>query len=169
MDSGSLVFVEASSSLSQPPDSDSGNPSYELSLRSLFDSILDVLSSTSRRASTEVLSERLVILDDVSTLEWIGFSFLDVCRFVRALVAACRRVSRQFFGKKKSRSSCIDAFPYFFFKENATLIVRHHLVLPEVDDLFRRLLQISTYHLEVRSLSSGRSGTVSGEVSRHRF
>jgi len=115
MDSGSLVFVEASSSLSQPPnpDSDSGNSSYELSLRPLFDSILDVLSSTSRGVSTEVLSERLVILDDVSTLEWIGFSFLDVCRFVRALVAACRRVRRQFF-EKKSHSLCIDAFPYFF-------------------------------------------------------
>ena len=55
------------------------------------------------------------------------------------------------------------------FQESATLIIRHHLVLPQVDDVFRRLLQISTYHLEVRSLSSGRSGTISGEVSRNQF
>jgi hypothetical protein len=37
--------------------------------------------------------EKLVIVDDISTLEWIGFSLLDVSRFVRALVAVCRRVS----------------------------------------------------------------------------
>ncbi|KAL9715604.1 hypothetical protein Ac2012v2_000046 [Leucoagaricus gongylophorus] len=136
IDSGSVIFIEALS-LSQPPDpSDS---SYQPSLRPLFDSILSALSS---RGPSPQVSERLVILDDISTLEWIGFSFLDICRFVRALVAACR---------------C----------ESATLIIRHHLVLPQVDDVFRRLLQISTYHLEVRSLSSGRSGTISGEIALH--
>ena len=34
----------------------------------------------------------LVILDDVSVLEWIGFSLVDVVRFVRALRAACLKV-----------------------------------------------------------------------------
>jgi len=89
IDSGSVIFIEALS-LSQPPDpSDS---SYQPSLRPLFDSILSALSS---RGPSPQVSERLVILDDISTLEWIGFSFLDVCRFVRALVATCRHVSRQ--------------------------------------------------------------------------
>ena len=33
------------------------------------------------------------------------------------------------------------------------------------DDLYRHLLQICTYHMEVQPLASGRSGTVTGEVS----
>lgn len=35
---------------------------------------------------------RLVILDDLSTLEWIGFARLDILRFVRALRIACQKV-----------------------------------------------------------------------------
>ena len=38
--------------------------------------------------------EVMVILDDIAILEWIGFSAEDVSRFVRALGAACRKVSR---------------------------------------------------------------------------
>ncbi|KAF9006161.1 hypothetical protein BDQ17DRAFT_1399090 [Cyathus striatus] len=84
-----------------------------------------------------------VILDDISTLEWIGFSFLDITRFIRALRAAC-------------------------LQEKATLFIRHHVVTPnEPDDLFRHLLQICSYHMEVRPLSTGRSGVVSGEVALH--
>lgn len=52
------------------------------------------------------------------------------------------------------------------------LLLCHHLVATseaEPDDLFRLLLQISDYHLEVRPLSSGRSGEVTGEVSRYRL
>jgi hypothetical protein len=48
-----------------------------------------------------------------------------------------------------------------------TLLIRHHLIATsdaEPDDLFRQLLQICDYHLEVRPLSSGRSGEVTGEV-----
>jgi len=55
----------------------------------------------------------------------------------------------------------------YIFQTKTTLIVRHHLVATtetEPDDLFRLLLQISEYHLEVRPLSSGRSGEVTGEV-----
>lgn len=54
---------------------------------------------------------------------------------------------------------------YLRVQAHATLFVRHHIVTrSEPDDLFRHLLQISNYHLEVRPLSSGRSGEVSGEV-----
>jgi hypothetical protein len=52
------------------------------------------------------------------------------------------------------------------YQSNAPLIIRHHVVTPdEPDDLLRHLLQICTYHMDVRPLSSGRSGAVSGEVS----
>ena len=51
-------------------------------------------------------------------------------------------------------------------KNNVTLVVRHHLVVPdEPDDLFRLLLQLCAHHVEVRPLSSGKSGAVSGDVS----
>lgn len=138
IDSGSLTYIDALS-LVQPPYQNTSSSSP--TLRPLLDSIVN--SFLSSKSKTTETPERLVILDDVSTFEWIGFSLLDVSRFVRALVAACRR-------------------------ENATLIIRHHLTLSdELDDLFRCLLQLSTYHLEVRSLSSGRSGAVSGEIALH--
>jgi hypothetical protein len=35
----------------------------------------------------------LVILDDISVLEWIGFDAVDVGRFIRAIVALCRKAS----------------------------------------------------------------------------
>jgi hypothetical protein len=34
----------------------------------------------------------LVIVDDLATLDWLGFSVLDITRFCRALAAACRKV-----------------------------------------------------------------------------
>ncbi|KAF8886262.1 hypothetical protein CPB84DRAFT_1712444 [Gymnopilus junonius] len=86
---------------------------------------------------------KLVILDDISMLEWVGFDTTDVVRFARALRSVCT-------------------------KANATLLVRHHIVTPgEPDEVFRHLLQLCTYHLEVLPLASGRSGSVSGEVALH--
>lgn len=55
-------------------------------------------------------TERLIILDDISTLEWIGFPLLDVSRFIRALVAACRRVSIY-----QLHTRLIHLKPTFFF------------------------------------------------------
>ena len=47
----------------------------------------------------------------------------------------------------------------------ATLIVRRHIAVPgETDSLARSLLQLCAHHVEVLPLSSGRSGSVSGEV-----
>ncbi|KAF8730634.1 hypothetical protein AX14_005356 [Amanita brunnescens Koide BX004] len=101
--------------------------------------IFDVFSAS---LSKHPAAEHIVILDDITTLEWIGFELLDVMRFVRALRAAC-------------------------IKANATLFVRHHRLSDEPDDLFRHLYQLCTYHLEVRGLASGRSGAVSGEIALH--
>ncbi|RDB27283.1 Elongator complex protein 6 [Hypsizygus marmoreus] len=129
LDSGGLIFLDV---LSQVRSSlEAGQPS----LRSLMDLVVPTLAPSD--------SPLLVILDDISSLEWIGFSLLDITRFSRALYAKCR-------------------------KANATLLIRHHNVTPdEPDDLFRHLLQLCTYHMEVRSLASGRSGSVSGEIALH--
>ncbi|TFY55918.1 hypothetical protein EVG20_g9141 [Dentipellis fragilis] len=85
----------------------------------------------------------LLILDDVTTLEWIGFPTLVLARFLRSLIALCTK-----FG--------------------VTLLVRHHTPIPdEPDDLFRILVQLCHYQVEVMPLSSGRSGAVSGELALH--
>lgn len=108
-------------------------------LKSVFDK---VRASLDQKSSQKDL-QRLIILDDIATLEWIGISVLELVRFARALCALCR-------------------------KTNAALVLRHHVVTPgEPDDLLRRLLQLCTYHMDVLPLSSGRSGSVSGQVALH--
>ncbi|KAH9895203.1 hypothetical protein C8Q73DRAFT_693421 [Cubamyces lactineus] len=85
----------------------------------------------------------LVMLDDIAALEWMGVPLADILRFARALCATCR-------------------------KYNASLILRHHVTTPgEPDDIFRHLLQLCTYHMDVFPLSTGRSGSVSGQVALH--
>ncbi|KAF8060707.1 hypothetical protein FPV67DRAFT_303245 [Lyophyllum atratum] len=127
--SGTVDFIDVMSHVRSSLDS--GQPS----LRLLLDLIKAPLQSNH--------GPLLVILDDLTSLQWIGFSLLDISRFTRSLGGVCR-------------------------KANATLIIRHHNVTPEEpDDLFRHLLHLCTYHMEVRPLSSGRSGSVSGEVALH--
>lgn len=85
----------------------------------------------------------LVILDDIASLEWLGFSTLDLFRFSRALKALC-------------------------LKYGAVLVIRHHILnASEPGHLFQLLLQLCSYHIEVRPLASGRSGAVSGELCLH--
>jgi hypothetical protein len=55
---------------------------------------------------------------------------------------------------------------------NATLLIRQHVLTPStaepvLDDLFRALHQMCTYHMEVLPLASGRSGAVSGQASHN--
>ncbi|KAF8918655.1 hypothetical protein CPB85DRAFT_1280725 [Mucidula mucida] len=90
--SGSLLFIDAGS----------------MALKDVYRDTVDSLSPGA-----------LVILDDVSTLEWTG-----------------------------TRCSI----------SQATLVIRHHIT---------ELLQLATYHVDVKPLSSGRSGAVSGEVALH--
>ncbi|KAK0452319.1 hypothetical protein EV421DRAFT_1898068 [Armillaria borealis] len=107
----------------------------ESGLRPIFNVVFEVLK--------ECTPDSLIILDDVSMLEWIGVSALEILRFCRALRAQC-------------------------IKHRATLLIRHHLVVHDKpDQLFRDLLQLATYHVDVRPLASGRSGAVSGEVALH--
>ena len=69
------------------------------------DVLPEVQPTPERRESLRILIERvqvclnraegcpaLIILDDISTLNWIGFPLLELSRFLRALRAACLKV-----------------------------------------------------------------------------
>ncbi|CAK5266072.1 unnamed protein product [Mycena citricolor] len=134
--SGSLVVIDVLSSV-RPPDSDVLPTGQPPPLLPILNSVLTSMGSVGG-------SDLLVIVDDLATLDWLGFTVLDITRFVRALYAACRKI-------------------------NATLIVRQHVLTPSgpeplLDDLFRSMFQLCSYHLEVLPLSSGKSGSVSGQV-----
>ncbi|KAJ7125283.1 hypothetical protein C8R44DRAFT_618674 [Mycena epipterygia] len=108
-------------------------------LRPVLDAVVSALDGA---------DDTLVIVDDLAALDWLGFSsVLDITRFCRALSAACRKV-------------------------NATLLIRQHVLTPPtaapvLDDVFRQLRELCTYHMEVLPLASGRSGAVSGQVALH--
>ncbi|KAH9487426.1 Elongator complex protein 6 [Psilocybe cubensis] len=139
LDSGALEFVDVLADV-QPNGFQNNENNSDLKI--IVERVRGFLERSSREQGGDT-QPAMVILDDITMLEWIGFPLIDVARFARALRAVCS-------------------------KANATLLVRHHILAPdEPDDLFRRLLQICTYHLEVRALASGRSGNVSGEVALH--
>ncbi|TFK65400.1 hypothetical protein BDN72DRAFT_801194 [Pluteus cervinus] len=130
LESGGLQFVDVLTHVDPPsPSSDTTGPS----LKPIFDLVLSSIKGSK--------SPPLIILDDISSLEWIGFPSLDIIRFVRALNALCAQ-------------------------NNATFVIRYHIVTPDgPDDTLTSLQQLCSYHIDVRPLSSGRSGAVSGEIS----
>ncbi|KAF8651917.1 hypothetical protein AX16_004562 [Volvariella volvacea WC 439] len=154
VDSGNITLFDVLNIIQLPPPihfpSSISTPPNEMLLKPLYDAFIAHLvqlaaTTNDEQGETKLDTDRplLVILDDVSVLEWMGITPNDVWKFLRALNARC-------------------------LKLNATLIVRHHIVSEIPDDpLFHNLLQLCDYHLEVRSLSSGRSGAVSGEVAVH--
>jgi hypothetical protein len=78
--SDSFVFVDVSSTTQELLTSSSS------ALRLIYDQVSAALSSEPRRRT-------LVMLDDITTLEWIGVSTLDLTRFARALRALCLKAS----------------------------------------------------------------------------
>ncbi|KAI8992922.1 hypothetical protein BD414DRAFT_521465 [Trametes punicea] len=105
--------------------------------------LLQEIKTRLLRLKPEEESRTLVILDDIASLEWIGVPVVEVTRFARKLCASCRKL-------------------------NVSLIIRHHVTTPgEPDDILKHLLQLCTYHIDVFALSSGRSGSVSGQVALH--
>ncbi|CAE6480194.1 unnamed protein product [Rhizoctonia solani] len=149
-----LVYVDALSQASQPPGNlgDGGGapegppstpgvvicPPLATSLRPLYDVI---------RHAFELLSPnivgKLLILGDVSTLEWIGTPATEVSRFVRAVRALA-------------------------VKNECGVTVFYHSPLrdlPIESDVLRELVTSCDVHAEVRELSSGLSSAVSGEVA----
>lgn len=86
LSSGSLDFVDVLSHVQLPePSDDPAKPT----LRPLFDHVVAKIGSDS--------TSTLIILDDITSLQWIGFSSFDIARFTRALRALCLRVC--FHGK----------------------------------------------------------------------
>ena len=52
------------------------------------------------------------------------------------------------------------------FSNDVFLVIRYHIAVPDdLDHTVLILLQLSTYHIEVLPLKSGKGGTFSGEVS----
>ncbi|KAI0929803.1 hypothetical protein AcV5_006671 [Taiwanofungus camphoratus] len=57
--------------------------------------LLNKLRTTLDEQRSQSHARVLIILDDIATLGWIGFSALALSRFARALCALCRRVGSQ--------------------------------------------------------------------------
>jgi len=126
--SGSLKFVDILSYV---------QPGAE-TLRPLLDIVQTFINDTSTTTP-----RFLVVFDEISTLEWLGFTSTEVGRLSRALSSLCR-------------------------KSSASLLFRYHILDREaIENTFSLLQQLVAYRVEVRPLSSGRSGAVSGEICIH--
>jgi len=89
------------------------------------------------------MTRPLLIIDDLSIVEWVGFAVSEVHRFLRALF-------------------------YLMRTNEGSLLIRYHsLVLEDPSELQLILLVHCDLHVEVLSLSSGRSTAVSGEIAVH--
>ena len=93
MSDGSLVCLDALSYIKPPATSPSSGASDDAQrgLKALYDLVQTSLQAEG--ASADVL----VIVDDLSTLEWIGIPSLELTRFVRALHASCLQVTPPLF------------------------------------------------------------------------
>lgn len=77
MEAESLEFIDVVSDVQAVID-----PSVKPSLRPIFERVSKSLDGSNSGSS-------LVVLDDITSLEWIGFPTLDIWRFTRALRALC--------------------------------------------------------------------------------
>ncbi|PAV21989.1 hypothetical protein PNOK_0194600 [Pyrrhoderma noxium] len=110
-----------------------------VTLKSLYKTIKQQLESSDDKDGK---TSNMVLLDGLSILGWLGLSLLEIRRFIRAL-----------------RHLCLE--------NGASLIIRHHRTVEDVDDMLRTLLTQSSLHLEVLPLLSGKSGAISGEIALH--
>ena len=84
MDSGSVEFVDVLAFV-QPQSSSDDGPN---NLRPIYDRVQACMT----KSSINVDDSMLVILDDITILEWIGFPLVDIIHFSRALRALCQKV-----------------------------------------------------------------------------
>lgn len=77
----SLIFVDVETETAE------SYTASQPSLRRVFDRLISLLHD-----EAHLFAHTLLIVDDLSTLEWVGFSTQDVSHFVRALSAACHKV-----------------------------------------------------------------------------
>ncbi|KLO07577.1 hypothetical protein SCHPADRAFT_932339 [Schizopora paradoxa] len=132
---GSVVFIDELDRLFQSP---SDSPIDVLALSSLFCKLSEAMERDSDRSSG---GEGLLVLDGLSSFEWMGMPMIHLKRFIRALFALCT-------------------------KRSFSLLIRHHRTdNGQTDEFLRLYLQLAAFHLEVLPLSTGRSGAISGEVN----
>lgn len=87
IDEGTLLFLDFHDTLLEPDE--------PRSLRSVFDLIRSTVSKISPLDSTQADRDSvLVVVEDISTIEWSGYSTSEISRFCRALSAFCARVRR---------------------------------------------------------------------------
>ncbi|KAF8598511.1 hypothetical protein BDV93DRAFT_478396 [Ceratobasidium sp. AG-I] len=148
-----LVFVDALSRTSHPPGGLAADPDAPESPATpgivvcppLADSLLPLYDVIRRAFSELTRGPALLVLGDLSTLEWIGVSSTELTRFVRAVRALA-------------------------VQNQAGLVVTYHspsAQLPIGLPVLRDLVLCADVHAEVRELSSGLSSAVSGEVALH--
>jgi len=82
--SDSLIFVDVPATIGPPPTT--GVDSQRPALRAVYDFVRDALG----RLQDD--GDIMVLLDDITSLEWIGFPLVDLVRFSRALRSLCFKV-----------------------------------------------------------------------------
>jgi len=92
-----------------------------------------------------------LIIDDITILEYIGVPPIEISRFLRALRALCNHHSMSLLVRA-------HASPLLISSDSS----------PFDSKLLKNLLETCHVHLEVRPLTSGRSGAISGEITVHR-
>jgi len=83
--SDSLVFIDVFATVDPPPAS---LGSTQPALRSVYEMTRDALGRL------QVGADIMVILDDITSLEWTGVSLVDLIRFSRALRSLCLKVPK---------------------------------------------------------------------------
>ncbi|KAF8505064.1 hypothetical protein JB92DRAFT_2793957 [Gautieria morchelliformis] len=160
---GSLTYIDGLSLSAyqspESPDTHSVDEDGYVRCRPLFATgngepslvgLYDIIARSLRYNSDDTVSQKMVIMDDITLLELIGVPSITITRFIRALRALCRR-------------------------HTSALVIRAHcspspsavLGMPFDSDLLRALVDVCHVHIEVRPLASGRSGAVSGEIAVH--
>ena len=82
-----------------------------------------------------------------------------------ALCACARGLLREGISIAFLSFAALSKTALFLLQGTISLVVRYHIAAPDdFDNVLRTLLQLSAYHIEVLPLSSGKSGSVSGEV-----
>lgn len=90
IDEGNLLFLDLHDTLFDPDEPPS--------LRPVFDLIRSTVSKISPLYPTQSETDTvLVVVEDISTIEWSGYSTTEISRFCRALSAFCARVRRVLF------------------------------------------------------------------------
>ena len=106
MTTGRLTFIDAGAqfaSLDAPSDTSSSSTTKS-PLRSLYENINTTLSQHSSDSNPQTNSnstsdvtkgaKTMLIIDDIGTIEWIGYSSTEITRFARAVRSSCRKVSK---------------------------------------------------------------------------